>query len=94
MARTWNFQNKVLGKHVFETTDKSAIKSVALSQCGNFGFIGSSTGNIEMFNMQSGILKRSFTSHQKVVTGMATDNLNRTLISCSLDGTVKVTIYM
>lgn len=28
--------------------------------------------------------------HAKAVTGIAVDNLNRTVISCSLDGTVKV----
>lgn len=28
--------------------------------------------------------------HTKAVTGLAVDNLNRTVISCSLDGKVKV----
>lgn len=28
--------------------------------------------------------------HSKAVTGLVVDNLNRTVISCSLDGTVKV----
>lgn len=33
---------------------------------------------------------RGLGKHTKAVTGIEVDNLNRTVISCSLDGTVKV----
>ena len=51
-----------------------------------------------MFNMQSGLYRQSFPSrgrgngakHSKAVTGVAIDGLNQTIISCGLDGKVKV----
>ncbi|KAJ3122567.1 hypothetical protein HK098_002746 [Nowakowskiella sp. JEL0407] len=92
-ARTWNYQRKIIGSHMFESGDKYPIKSVAVTACGNFGFVGSSAGRIDMYNMQSGIHRRTFASggegHHKSVEGIASDNLNRTVISASLDGTVK-----
>lgn len=66
--------------------DRAAIKASTISHCGNWGFIGSTLGNIDMFNMQSGIHKRTFTGHTKPITSLATDNLVRTLITSSLDG--------
>ncbi|CAG8562427.1 22829_t:CDS:10, partial [Racocetra persica] len=92
-ARTWSFQSKVIGKHVLRTFDGSHIKVSNISACGNFGFIGSSSGYIEMFNMQSGIHRRTFAGedkHTKAISGIASDALNRIVISSSLDGTVKI----
>ncbi|RUS31073.1 Utp21 specific WD40 associated putative domain-containing protein [Jimgerdemannia flammicorona] len=84
-ARTWSYQRKALGKHVLASKDQSQIKVVAISTCGNFGIIGSAAGGIDMFNMQSGLHR-----HTKAVTGLATDNLNRTLISGSIDATIRI----
>ncbi|CAG8553203.1 11305_t:CDS:10, partial [Acaulospora colombiana] len=61
-------------------------QSVELSQ-------GSSSGVIEMYNMQSGIHRRTFAGeekHAKAISGLASDSLNRILISSSLDGTIKI----
>lgn len=73
------------------------MTSVSLSFCGNFGLIGSAKGAIDLYNMQSGLHRRSFgkdgpshQQHSKAVTGLTTDNLSRVVYSCSLDGTVKV----
>lgn len=79
---------------------------MAVSQCGTFAVIGSAGGSIDMFNLQSGIHRQGFPSrspkprakslisddqkHTKAVTGLAIDNLNRMVISCGLDGKVKV----
>ncbi|CAG8563436.1 14007_t:CDS:10 [Funneliformis caledonium] len=98
-ARTWSFQRRALGQHVFKTLDGSSIKATNISACGNFGFIGTSSGVIEMFNMQSGLHRKTFAGndafhnnkgHKKLISGLASDSLNRKLISSSLDGTVKI----
>ncbi|KAH6918289.1 Utp21 specific WD40 associated putative domain-containing protein [Coprinopsis sp. MPI-PUGE-AT-0042] len=70
-ARTWSMQNKRLGKHTFgfasdiKGKGKSkptlgSVKTVCVTACGNFGIGASSTGQIHMWNMQSGIKRRSF----------------------------------
>ena len=76
-----------------------------MSTCGNFGIVSSSTGTIYMYNMQSGINRKTFelgsfvddgqdnvTSKRKArcVTGLASDALNRTVIASTLDGTINV----
>ncbi|KAF9923847.1 hypothetical protein FBU30_006106 [Linnemannia zychae] len=91
-VRSWNYQRKVLGAHIMSPKDGSATKIVHVSACGNFGFVGSAMGGIDMFNMQSGIYRRSYVEdgHKKSVTGLQSDRLNRTLISGSLDGLLKL----
>ncbi|KAL0946708.1 hypothetical protein HGRIS_012895 [Hohenbuehelia grisea] len=69
-ARTWTMLGKRLGKHTFgfvdavkgKTKDRpvGAVKAVCVTACGNFGIASSSTGAIHMWNMQSGIQRRSF----------------------------------
>jgi U3 small nucleolar RNA-associated protein 21 len=102
-ARTWTFKNKRIGRWTFETADKSEVKSVAISACGNFALIGSSLGGIEMFNLQSGKKRREFPQprqvgkklfkmpggHTKAVTSILTDETNKVVISTGLDGKVK-----
>ena len=77
--------------------DGSAIKSVWISACGNFGFVGSEKGKIDKFNMQSGLYRASFpptakanSGHKKAITSLLTDNTNSVLISASLDKSVKI----
>ncbi|KAK3815988.1 MAG: WD40-repeat-containing domain protein [Linnemannia gamsii] len=91
-VRSWNYQRKALGAHIMSPKDKSATKTVAVSSCGNFGFVGSALGGVDMYNMQSGLFRRSFVEdgHKKSVTGLQSDRLNRTLISGSLDGLLKM----
>jgi len=40
--------------------------------------------------MQSGIRRKSFKGHTKAIAGLVIDNVNRHLVSASLDGTVRV----
>ncbi|KAK7054659.1 rRNA-processing protein utp21 [Paramarasmius palmivorus] len=113
-ARCWSMQNKKLGKHSlsFAEAAKSkgkgrlpplgSVKAVCVTACGNFGLASSSTGAIHMWNMQSGIRRRTFdigpcppeivvktqTGAERSVTGLASDSLNRTVIASTLDGTV------
>jgi U3 small nucleolar RNA-associated protein 21 len=127
-ARTWFWGRKRAGRWAFVTGDGTPVKSVAISACGTFAIIGSTGGAIEMYNLQSGQLRRRFPArltpveakkyklqqlqaeesmfgtdmdstrkfskgegkHKGAVTGLAVDGMNRTLISCSDDGKVKV----
>lgn len=92
-AHVWDAQRGIIGKHKLATLDKSLVKSVALSPCGNFAVIGSAQGSVAVYNMQSGILRRKVfaleSRHSKAVTGCAVDPLNRFIVSSSLDKTVR-----
>ncbi|KAH8827004.1 Utp21 specific WD40 associated putative domain-containing protein [Flagelloscypha sp. PMI_526] len=70
-ARSWSMQNKKVGKHTFgfaedikgkgkERLALGSCKAVCVTACGNFGIAGSSTGQIHMWNLQSGIKRKSF----------------------------------
>lgn len=87
-ARTWNMRTKRVGRWTFQSNDDGFVKSVALSQCGNFGLLGSSNGSISIYNMQSGIIRRKYKLHKRAVTGIALDGMNRKMVSCGLDGLV------
>lgn len=89
-AHTWSVERKALGKYRLESPDNSIIRAVAISACGNFGFLGLASGNIEMVNMQSGISRRTFVGHTKTVTGVQTDSCNRHVYSASLDCTLRI----
>ena len=100
-------------------------KSVAISPCGTFALVGSSSGGIDRFNLQSGVHRQRYPNrltsiqakrlqqekshmlesedstakmqfargvgkHSRAVTGIEVDNLNHTVISCGLDGKIKV----
>ncbi|KAF7363589.1 WD-REPEATS-REGION domain-containing protein [Mycena sanguinolenta] len=70
-ARTWTMQSKKLGKHSLGFADAAkgkskervplgSVKSVCVTACGNFGLASSSTGSVHMWNLQSGIKRKSF----------------------------------
>ncbi|KAJ7063493.1 Utp21 specific WD40 associated putative domain-containing protein [Mycena amicta] len=69
-ARTWTMQNKKLGKHSLGFADAmgkskergvlGSVKSVCITACGNFGLASSSTGSVHLWNLQSGILRKTF----------------------------------
>ncbi|RPD66386.1 Utp21-domain-containing protein [Lentinus tigrinus ALCF2SS1-7] len=66
VARSWTMKDKRVGKHVFKVSGEKkgatvgSVKAVCVSACGNFGLTASSTGGINMYNMQSGILRRTY----------------------------------
>ncbi|KAJ7097769.1 Utp21 specific WD40 associated putative domain-containing protein [Mycena belliarum] len=70
-ARTWTMQSKKVGKHSLGFADAAkgkskergalgSVKAVCVTACGNFGLASSSTGNVYMWNLQSGIKRKSF----------------------------------
>ncbi|OJT09103.1 U3 small nucleolar RNA-associated protein 21 -like protein [Trametes pubescens] len=67
VARTWTMKDKRVGKHVFTVAGEKkkgaavgSVKAVCVTACGNFGIAASSTGVVTMYNIQSGILRRTF----------------------------------
>ncbi|PVU97883.1 hypothetical protein BB561_000277 [Smittium simulii] len=87
-ATTWSMASKAIGRHQFSAKDSSIIKEVAMSPCGNFGYIGTLSGSVEMFNLQSGFSRRVFEGHTKAITGIQTDQSNRLIYTSSLDKTI------
>ncbi|KAG8996931.1 hypothetical protein FRB93_000601 [Tulasnella sp. JGI-2019a] len=110
MARTWHIQNKACGRWLFKLPDADQdrpidpgiAKTCVVSACGNFGIVGSSTGLVQSFNLQSGMARtfyelpkhsqtgslKSRSAKADSVTGLATDGLNRTLVVGTMDGTL------
>jgi U3 small nucleolar RNA-associated protein 21 len=78
-----------------------------VSACGNFGLAGTAAGAIEMWNMQSGARRKTFAlgpapaarrkkgaaASARVITGLATDALNRIVVASTLDGTLNVGVF-
>ncbi len=82
-ARTWRIDNKALGKHTF--TVPSVVTAVCISPCGNFGIVGTEAGTVDVFNMQSGLHRRSFKCEGSII-GLAVDQFNRELITVTASG--------
>lgn len=69
-----------------------------VTACGNFGLVGSTNGQVTMYNMQSGMRRKTFTVPNngmsdvrgRHVTGIATDALNRVVIVSTLKGGIHV----
>lgn len=94
----WSAANHIISKIPVENIYKEyRATAVAVSQCGNFGIIGYEHGAIQKFNLQGGKDRGVFivkageqgSLHSREVTGLGIDNLNRNLISSSLDSTIK-----
>lgn len=126
-ARTWFWGRKKAGRWAFPTGDSSHVSTVAISPCGTFALVGSVSGGIDMYNLQSGNHRQRFPSrltpaqarqlkmqqlrqaddvvqmhaestrqypagtgkHTKPITGLVVDSMNKTIVSCSLDGKIK-----
>ncbi|KAK4163245.1 Utp21 specific WD40 associated putative domain-containing protein [Cladorrhinum sp. PSN259] len=61
-ARTWFWGRKKAGRWAFKTGDGGNVSTVAISSCGSFALVGSETGSIDMFNLQSGRHRQRFPS--------------------------------
>lgn len=98
----WSLTKHALLRNNFQISESAAYKtrhlqptSIALSQCGNFGFVGYECGSLHMFNVQSGIHRGTFRcpgglAHRGSVSGCASDRFNRKVISAGLDGVLRL----
>lgn len=62
VATTWNKEKMAIGKHSLRSSERKArpITSVCISSCGNFAIIGSASGWIDKYNIQSSIHRGTF----------------------------------
>lgn len=61
-ARTWFWGRKRAGRWALPTGDGADVSTVAISLCGSFAVVGSCSGSIVMYNLQSGICRQRFPS--------------------------------
>jgi U3 small nucleolar RNA-associated protein 21 len=86
-VKTWRFDRKTIGQHSLESSDKSTLTHATISSCGNFGILSTMSGSIEIYNLQSGIKRRTiqaFPGFEIVAT--FTNSTNTQLISISKNG--------
>lgn len=88
-ATTWSFDKKRMGEHTitpkfFKFQGRSKIISndatcLVLTHCGNFVIIGYANGEVQRFNIQSGLHRATYgkPTHKEAVRGVACDNLNQ-----------------
>ncbi|CRK95005.1 CLUMA_CG008491, isoform A, partial [Clunio marinus] len=100
VATTWSFDKRKMGDlTLLPQKDKSKKRkdfrviasSLIMSHCGNFVTVGYSSGDVERFNVQSGLHRASYgtPAHKSEVRGVWMDNLNQIVISGSSDQLVK-----
>ncbi|KAG9135364.1 hypothetical protein Leryth_007141 [Lithospermum erythrorhizon] len=99
-AYVWRLQNFVLGEHILTPCPENPtpVKACAISVCGNFAVLGTASGWIERFNLQSGISRGSYVdltgtssfAHDGEVVGIACDSTNAIMISAGYRGDIKV----
>ena len=86
-ALTWNYEHLRKGQHKLLTKDKTSVRSVCVSHCGNYALLGCSSGRIDVYNMQSGIYQFFLSSpHSRAITGLALSMGNRRLVSTDDQG--------
>lgn len=79
-ARTWRASHKVIGAHKLKSSDGAAVAAVAMSSCGNFALIGSAMGTVDIYNIQSGLLRKTIPvgeAEPSPVRGLAVDAVNK-----------------
>ena len=92
-VRLWSFDRLAVSKKKIKLV--AAATAVAMSACGNFCFLGDAAGRLHKFNVQSGLARGSSTSsHSNQITAVALDLLNSIVISTSLDGYIKVCVFL
>jgi len=92
-AYTWDTSRKALAPHVLRPKAPSKVSAVCISPCGNFGYLGSMSGALDKFNLQSGQRRATCAvaeRHDGPVRGLAADALGKTLLSGGQDGTLRV----
>ena len=61
-AYTWRISKGSIGEHILQCPKddgKFEVKSVCISACGNFGYLGAANGAVHRFNLQSGLHRGS-----------------------------------
>lgn len=93
---TWNYQRCTMGAHHLQppvTCRDTVATAVDITSCGNFAVIGSSSGRVDVYNMQSGLHRGCYgdsdKAHNGTVRGVATDTLNQLTLTTGSDWLLK-----
>ncbi|KAM4049607.1 WD repeat-containing protein 36 [Anomaloglossus baeobatrachus] len=96
---TWNFARSTMGAHKLEPPNLINIETkdihataVEITSCGNFVVIGLSTGNVDVYNIQSAIHRGSYgkeRAHDGAIRGVVVDGLNQMTITVASDKLIK-----
>lgn len=98
MVTSWSFDKckmgelKLLPPREPGTTEYLEATCITLTSCGNFVVIGYSNGQVERFNIQSGVHRGSYgkpKAHKTAIRGVACDALNQIVCSVSSNGWIK-----
>lgn len=90
-VKTWRMDRKTIGSHSLETSDKATVSHTSISACGNFGIVSTESGNIDVFNLQSGLKRRTIKAFTNdLIVASFTDATNTKLISLSKNGAMKI----
>uniref|UniRef100_A0A8C5LVY1 WD repeat domain 36 n=1 Tax=Leptobrachium leishanense TaxID=445787 RepID=A0A8C5LVY1_9ANUR len=96
---TWNYVRSTMGAHKLKPAGlhyNAALgthaTAVSISSCGNFVLIGLSRGDVDMYNIQSGIHRGHYgkeRAHDGSVRGLVVDGLNELTITAGSDKLIK-----
>ncbi|XP_063887583.1 WD repeat-containing protein 36-like [Scylla paramamosain] len=91
VVTTWSIGAQKMGEHKllherFKEKDWSGVMATCLDLtiCGNFVIIGYSSGHMDKYNIQSGLLRGTYGdpfAHEGSVSGLVTDGLNQYVVS-------------
>ncbi|CAH2297181.1 WD repeat-containing 36 [Pelobates cultripes] len=96
---TWNYVRTTMGAHKLKPPglkNSTALgihaTAVALTSCGNFALVGLSRGEVDMYNIQSGIHRGHYgkeRAHEGSVRGVVVDGINQMTITAGSDKLIK-----
>lgn len=90
IARSWRVEHKKIGKFELPSKDGAFISCVFMSTCGNFALLGSEKGNLSIYNIQSGILRKYFSGPESRIVGIGSDSLNENVILVHQNGSIRM----
>ncbi|KAI3643788.1 hypothetical protein MP228_009952 [Amoeboaphelidium protococcarum] len=89
VATVWSFDYKRVDKDLsIKAADGKPVTAVCVSNCGNFGVIGTQGGQLTSVNMQSALVRRNYCGVDSQVVGVHMDALNKHIYSIHEDGVV------
>lgn len=100
MVTSWSFDKCKMGELKLKPPPTSdgvepaylEATCITLTNCGNFVVVGYSNGQVERFNLQSGIHRASYgppRAHKTAIRGVVCDALNQVVCSASSNGWIK-----
>ncbi|XP_063688170.1 WD repeat-containing protein 36-like [Bolinopsis microptera] len=93
-VRAWStLQGALSDKPLSPKLETIVVTAVSITVCGNIAIVGYNSGHLTAFNIQSGINRGLFGkihAHRGKVVGVASDNINKFVISVGHDTQVKL----